>query len=400
MLQFDGIVEGYARVAPAAEAWTELDHWLAQAAGDVLDTINFLKDDAGEYLDARFDWATATAEEKDMRRIIHNHCSGLVRLTDEDLFCSQDAWFTYSAMTRVMKSVSLRISEPAFRAQTVTYSSYPGLLYSFDDFYTNDREIVVFETTNDVFDMSLYDSVTSDAAFTFLRAAIAIRMASTGPEFVEAFTQSNSGTYCNQYQIIDYKRIERCADGTIKALPGLLTIVEQMPTLFTSGDVTDTLVQQGYMPSYNIPFFQEQRDISGTTAMAVDDPSWDYYQCARAQVFARDAPQVETYSEFQHLMRQNDWQHDPFALGDAGNQVASRYDLRTSSSVVAFGALDSKTVNAELVHDVSMDYISSPTYDQQVPWRFEGNPLAFTHRGLYEGDWTFPWIESFGPIYK
>eukprot|EP00769_Ergobibamus_cyprinoides_P003537 gnl/Ergobibamus_cyprinoides/4904.p2 GENE.gnl/Ergobibamus_cyprinoides/4904~~gnl/Ergobibamus_cyprinoides/4904.p2 ORF type:complete len:115 (+),score=21.38 gnl/Ergobibamus_cyprinoides/4904:28-345(+) len=33
MLQFDGIVEGYARVAPAAEAWTELDHWLAQAAG-------------------------------------------------------------------------------------------------------------------------------------------------------------------------------------------------------------------------------------------------------------------------------------------------------------------------------------------------------------------------------
>jgi hypothetical protein len=34
---------------------------------------------------------------------------------------------------------------------------------------------------------------------------------------------------------------------------------------------------------------------------------YSYSKCARAQIFARDAPKVATYDQFKALMTYNDW---------------------------------------------------------------------------------------------
>ena len=48
----------------------------------------------------------------------------------------------------------------SFTGSTQTFSSYPGLIVSLDDFYivksSNNSSLVITETTNDIFNTSLY----------------------------------------------------------------------------------------------------------------------------------------------------------------------------------------------------------------------------------------------------
>ena len=65
--------------------------------------------------------------------------------------------------------------------------------------------------------------------------------------------------------IADYKLFE----PYMSLKPGMLTILEQLPGYTTSADLTQSLDQSGYWPSYNRPYFQ-LFEISGMRAMAAE----------------------------------------------------------------------------------------------------------------------------------
>ncbi len=72
------------------------------------------------------------------------HCTGAVRLLPDnaDILFSHDTWSGYSTMLRVMKDITL----PSHTANdAVSFSSYPGVLFSMDDFYLTDQ-LAVIET--------------------------------------------------------------------------------------------------------------------------------------------------------------------------------------------------------------------------------------------------------------
>jgi hypothetical protein len=46
-----------------------------------------------------------------------------------------------------------------FPAYTVQFSSFPGLPYSGDDFVMNSHQLVIMETTNEIFNSSLYQVI-------------------------------------------------------------------------------------------------------------------------------------------------------------------------------------------------------------------------------------------------
>lgn len=140
------------------------------------------------------------------------------------------------------------------------FTSYPGTIFSADDFYIQSSGLVVQETTNEVWDDSLWKNVKSDKiVYEFIRNLVANRLAKSGKEWTEIFAKYNSGTYNNQFMIIDYNKFK---NGTqLQKLPdGLLWVIEQIPGMTKAADVTEVVRKQGYWASYNLPYFKE---ISG-----------------------------------------------------------------------------------------------------------------------------------------
>lgn len=74
-----------------------------------------------------------------------------------------------------------------------------------DDFYVTSQKLAVIETTNSVFNTSLYDAITPKSVPYWVRVTVANRMASTAAEWHNVFYRHNSGTYNNQWMTFDYK---------------------------------------------------------------------------------------------------------------------------------------------------------------------------------------------------
>lgn len=107
-----------------------------------------------------------------------------------------------------------------------------------DDFYATSSKLVILETTFHCFNGTLYDTTPAThngtAIFTWLRSMIAVLASKSGPQFVDFFSRENSGTYNNQWLILDHKLY----DNDCPPRNNFLWILEQMPGHIWSGDRT------------------------------------------------------------------------------------------------------------------------------------------------------------------
>lgn len=142
------------------------------------------------------------------------------------------------------------------------------------------------ETTNDIYNMSLYDNVQVESVPYFIRVTVANRLAQNCSQWAQTFGLYNSGTYNNQWIIVDMKRF---TPGRLIA-SDTLWILEQIPGYLYGGDQSAHLQEQKYWASYNIPFYPFIYNMSGYNRYS--DNSSSYLFCARAQIFARDQGKV------------------------------------------------------------------------------------------------------------
>ena len=65
----------------------------------------------------------------------HGHCSAIVKVADDfsQIFMSHSSWYTYIAMTRIMKHYNFQTTFGV--SKKISFSSYPAYLESLDDFY-------------------------------------------------------------------------------------------------------------------------------------------------------------------------------------------------------------------------------------------------------------------------
>ena len=61
----------------------------------------------------------------------------------------------------------------------IHYSGYPGTLASIDDFYITSSQLAIMETTNSVFNHTLFAVLTPQSVPYFVRVTIASRLATT-----------------------------------------------------------------------------------------------------------------------------------------------------------------------------------------------------------------------------
>ena len=109
-------------------------------------------------------------------------------------------------MTRVSKEYKFNLGA---EAQTVKFSSYPGFSYSFDDWYATDTGFIYLETTSSVYNTKLYELCSPESLMTWIRAPIAGRLAKDAEHFSTLISKYNSGTYNNQWVVVDLKEFEK-----------------------------------------------------------------------------------------------------------------------------------------------------------------------------------------------
>ncbi|XP_054257974.1 putative phospholipase B-like 1 [Macrosteles quadrilineatus] len=324
-------------------------------------------------------------------------CSAIVKLVshNQDLLVGHNTWTTYSQMYRQLKKYNMPLhktgkSKSFAPTRMISFSGYPGVITSQDDFYTTSSRMVVLETTIGNYNASRWQYVTpTGQLFDSVRSLIAMRLADSGRTWSKTFSQYNSGTYNNQWMIVDLKKFKK----GMKPKPGTLWILEQIPGYIRYEDQTSRLVSQGYWPSYNVPFYKDVFDLSGNQELVDKYGDWfSYDKTPRALIFHRNQSSVTDLDSLMKLLRYNNYKNDPHSVCNctppysAENAIAARSDLNPKKGRYPFpalghrchGAIDAKVTSSELVHNLTFKAISGPTTGNNLPL-FRWSTSDFKH---------------------
>ncbi|KAM4616130.1 putative phospholipase B-like 2 [Polymixia lowei] len=356
------------------------------------------------------DLESALNKSSQTRPLGSGSCSALIKLlpNNKELLVSHDTWNTYQSMLRIMKkyNFAFKVSptdSDELPGGTQAFSSYPGSIFSGDDFYILSSGLVTLETTIGNSNPSLWKFVQpTGTVMEWLRNIVANRLASTGKEWAEIFSQYNSGTYNNQWMIVDYNHF---IPGKTDINEQLFTVLEQIPGMIVYTDKTHELLEKGYWASYNIPYYVEVFNASGCNELVEKFGPWfSLDQNPRAQIFRRNQTAVTDLDSMVRLMRYNNFKEDPLSRCDGcnppangENTISARSDLNPANGTYPFGALrqrqhggtDMKMTSFGMFREFGMLAVNGPTWDQVPPFQWSTSPYKdLLHMG-HPDLWAF-----------
>jgi len=333
--------------------------------------------------------------KKTLRRAVgEGHCSAFIKVLPKnaDLMVSQVTWNDFVSMLRIFKLYEFGFHKldsqggtekiPLIPGNKVSFSSYPSMLFSGDDFHVLGSQLVTQETTIGNGNKDLWQYVKPSSVLEWVRTIVANRLAASGSEWAYLFEKYNSGTYNNQWMIVDYKLFKPGSP----LVPNTLWILEQIPGTVMMADMTMKLIDETYWSSYNLPYFPFIYEKSGVGEQKAKYGSWfDYKLNPRSQIFRRDHSKVIDVQTLLKLMRYNDFKHDPLSACknctppySAENAISARSDLNPADGKYPFSALghrkhggtDCKATNFKLVRELSAWVVAGPTHDQQPVFKW------------------------------
>lgn len=425
--QFDGLKDGYRAAAASADdaaAIGDMSDWdflFLQSNADLYDIIDAgqpnqrpswiqggaepriptVRGRSGGRHWAALDAATREDPERAAAKLfsqvaLSGKCSALIKLAPDlsDIFMGHSTWDTYTAQLRIYKHYAFDLRQLRPAASRLSFSSYPGELFSDDDFFLMDSGLVLLQTTNKIFNDELFDLLDTRTVLSWQRVRTANWLARDGQEWAALLDTHNSGTYCNTYMVLDLSKFR---PG--EALePGLLWVAEQIPGLVVAADMTQTLAF-GYWPSFNVPYFPEIYNRSGYPDFISRvekhgqhfgrTTHWLSYQNSpRARIFRRDQAGIRDLEGAKRVLRSNRWKTDPLSEGHPIAAVCGRGDLDPENPV-ARGCFDTKVTSWSMAQQMQAEVVNGPTTDfwpwSVPPFRWSEAVVAnMTHRGQPE----------------
>ncbi|XP_004845893.1 phospholipase B-like 1 [Heterocephalus glaber] len=370
MAQLDGLYVGAIKRATVEKIkpMTMFQIQFLNAVGDLLDLI------------PSFSSAKDTSM-KFFKRWGMGHCSALIKVLPgfENIYFAHSSWYTYAAMLRIYKHWDFNIKDKDTSSSRLSFSSYPGFLESLDDFYILSSGLILLQTTNSVYNKTLLKLVMPESLLAWQRVRVANMMADGGKNWAEIFSKYNSGTYNNQYMVLDLKKVK-----LKKSLDkGTLYVVEQIPTYIEYSEQTDVL-RKGYWPSYNVPFHEKVYNWSGYQLL-VQKLGLDYsYDLApRAKIFRRDQGKVTDMASMKYIMRYNNYKEDRYSKGDPCSTICCREDLNSANPSPG-GCYDTKVADIYLASKYTAHAISGPTVQGGLPVFHWSSFNKTLHQGMPE----------------
>jgi hypothetical protein len=235
-----------------------------------------------------------------------------------------------------------------------------------------------------------------------MRTILAAFVAQNVNDWTDAFLAHNSGTYNNEYFVVDGKLLnldKRVNENLVKSvlqLPG--------PWRFEE-DLTDELYREGFIASFNVPKNQEaakimQWDLAVANAGAF---GCDYLKCPRYLISKRESPRLTDWDAFKKFMRYSGYKRDGYSKWDGvpyhSYCISSRGDTDDDVSLrIPHGGLNAKVCKASEVRTRMRIYgVNTPSYEDnpEQNWPLDWNKPPFinmSHDGLPDV-WTFTsWV--------
>lgn len=348
------------------------------------------------------DFEATFSRRKDNYGLYVPTCSALIKVApgSSDIYFGHVTWFVYRSLIKMQKRYRLPWHTPGgynasgsvVPGHTIAMSSYPGCLNSFDDFHLTSAGLAVMETTLNVPNQALLRRRSPhDGPLTWVRNMVASRLASSGREWAEIFSRFNSGTYNNQWMILDYKLF---TPGRSLKL-GTLWLLEQLPGKMTANDITDILKDQGFWASYNEAYF---REIAVQTRPPGRDRWTNHYRvdprALTASWLQKEVVDLKTAINF---MRYNMWGGWPLELSNCSLptrtlyfSMSPRFDI---SRLTASGATDMKVTSYALFQSLEFIGIAGPTSQGVKPFTWSRSPFP-SHEHFGQPD-----VWDFGPVH-
>ena len=326
------------------------------------------------------------------------HCSALFKLKNDlsDIYFGHNTWDSITLTIRIIKEYNFNFNNRWVRSKNIIFSSYPATLSSLDDFYISSHGLISIETTNVLYNDSLYPLINPNSLFAADRAMICNRISNSSKEWAENYIKYNSGTYNNQFMILDKNKVN-LVNKSIDL--DAFYIAETFPGIGKVNNVTDVL-KFGFWSSYNIPYDKELYGMSGIKEVIEKNPEraslLDYDISARAKIFRRDHHTTDSFEGFKKFIRYNKYRTDPFSEGNPSLAISSRADLNGSCS----NAYDAKVgVLSELIDKkIKIHLIGGPMYDDEAgikpfEWATAPKKCSDLPHYLTPEKYTFDWIE-------
>ncbi|XGW17184.1 hypothetical protein V3C99_002080 [Haemonchus contortus] len=323
------------------------------------------------------------------------HCSALIKLLPDlsDIYFSHVTWESYSTMLRAQKKYTFSTNDPG---RSYSFSGYPGVITSNDDFVLTSARLAILETTIGNNNDRLLRYITPKTIMCWIRTQVAHRTSSTGLQWAKTFSKFNSGTYNNQWNILDYKLFKRGRFDQPSS--GLLHVLEQIPNHTAHADLTHVLLRNTYWPSYNTPYFPKIFKWADNDKLVKKYGDWyTYDKTPRALIFRRDHNDVVDMESMIKLMRSNDYTKDPLAKCEcdppysAENAISCRSDLNPANGTYPFaslgfrdhGSTDVKVTNSRMIGSLMFTAIAGPTHDPTpvFDWSNTALPDYIPHHG-------------------
>lgn len=426
MAQFQGLYDGYANATPASARFSQDVIYSLTLVGDLDDLCPAYgcTSGLGAHTCSSKSECEADAARSKRRvsrdRTLHGegHCSILVKplgyvQAPTDIIFGHTTWSPYTLMgPRVMKLYDFAFRQSSSSSnvvpgQTIAFTSYPAVLYSFDDWYTISSGLTVSETTIINNNPDLWKAVQPNSVLIWSRAMVANRLATTGQSWTEIAAIENSGTYNNAWHIVDWN-----VWSPGQPIPdGFLWQTEQMPGVMKPIDLSPVLRSQTYWASYNRVYDAELFNLTGQWQLVQEyGPHYTWDQTSRAQIFRRNQSMVVDMKSYQAMLRYNNFEQDSLSgqgctsgYHSASNAISERGDLSPATGCAIGGSeneggIDCKVTSwstlAQGKHkNLRMLAQVGPTYDQQPVYRWSGSPFhSYSHLGQPD-EWAFPWVD-------